>query len=44
MLRIVIFNDWVIQSDGAMTIRHTNCYVVQRYKGIESLELFLIFQ
>jgi hypothetical protein len=30
------FNDWVIQSDGAMTTSGIqNCYVVQRYKGIE---------
>jgi hypothetical protein len=30
------FNDWAIQSDGAMTSSGIqNCYVVQRYKGIE---------
>jgi hypothetical protein len=30
------FNDWVIQSDGAMTTSGIeNCYVVQRYRGIE---------
>jgi hypothetical protein len=30
------FNDWVIQSDGGLTTSGIqNCYVVQRYKGIE---------
>ncbi|MFT5244760.1 MAG: hypothetical protein ACI8QQ_002705 [Psychroserpens sp.] len=30
------FNDWVIQSDGAVTTSGIqSCYVVQRYKGIE---------
>ncbi|MFT7335150.1 MAG: hypothetical protein ACI9M1_001050 [Porticoccaceae bacterium] len=30
------FNDWVIQSEGAMTSSGIqSCYVVQRYKGIE---------
>jgi hypothetical protein len=30
------FNDWAIQSDGGTTTSGIeNCYVVQRYKGIE---------
>jgi hypothetical protein len=31
------------QSDGCNKLRHTNCYVVQRYKGIEIFRAFLIF-
>jgi hypothetical protein len=37
-------SDWAIQSEGSFTTSGIeNCYVIQRYNGIEILEQYLIF-
>jgi hypothetical protein len=40
----VIDFDWAIQSDGGTTTSVENCYVVQRYKGIEIFRAVSNFQ